>query len=114
MITIHFTKRLERYTQNADGVTIHFMDGSIATADVLVGADGIGSRTRRAMYSDMASRVRDVDPKKATELEKHMEPTFTGTYQYRALVDGEKLRAKSPNNISLTEPATVCLPLFTV
>ena len=45
------------------------MDGSIATADVLVGADGIGSRTRRAMYSDMASRVRDVDPKQATELE---------------------------------------------
>ena len=107
MINIHFNKRLEKYTQDADGVTVHFTDGSIVIADVLVGADGIGSRTRRAMYSDLANRVRDVDPEKAAELEKHVEPTFTGTYQYRALVDGNKLREKSPNNVSLTESATV-------
>ena len=86
---------------------MHFTDGTRATCDVLVGADGIGSRTRKAMYSDLANRVRDVDPEKAAELEKPMEPSFTGTYQYRALVDGNKLREKSPNNVSLTESATV-------
>ena len=107
MINIHFNKRLEKYTQDADGVTVHFTDGSIVIADILVGADGIGSRTRRAMYSDLANRIRDADSKKAEELEKHVEPTFTGTYQYRALVDGNKLREKSPNNVSLTESATV-------
>ncbi|WP_067245627.1 FAD-dependent oxidoreductase [Microbacterium resistens] len=39
--------RLERIVEDADGVTARFADGRRATGDILVGADGIGSPTRR-------------------------------------------------------------------
>ena len=98
----HLSKRLKSYTQDEDVVTIHFEDGSTATADLLIGADGIGSRTRHTMYGGLAERVRNTDPQRAEELEKRMSPVFTGTYQCRALVDAEKLRTTSPDNIALT------------
>lgn len=42
--TIHLKKKLVSATANArDGVTMEFQDGSTATADVLIGADGINS-----------------------------------------------------------------------
>jgi 2-polyprenyl-6-methoxyphenol hydroxylase-like FAD-dependent oxidoreductase len=43
-----FDKTFTHYDQNADGtVTAHFADGDAVTADLLVGADGAGSRVRR-------------------------------------------------------------------
>lgn len=45
---VHFDKRFTRYEQHGDGtVTAHFADGTSATGDVLVGADGTGSPVRR-------------------------------------------------------------------
>ncbi|KAK7693984.1 hypothetical protein QCA50_003559 [Cerrena zonata] len=101
LISKHFSKCLESYTQDAAGVTLRFKDGSTASADVLVGADGIGSPTRRTMFTELAARARKTDAKQAEELEKLGMPTFTGTYMYRTLIDGNKLRAISPNNVSL-------------
>jgi len=45
---IEFDKQFVRYEQTADGnVTAYFADGTSATGDVLVGADGVGSRVRQ-------------------------------------------------------------------
>jgi 2-polyprenyl-6-methoxyphenol hydroxylase-like FAD-dependent oxidoreductase len=37
------------YRQDANGVTIHCADGHEQRADILIGADGIGSKVRAAM-----------------------------------------------------------------
>ncbi|WP_067670744.1 FAD-dependent monooxygenase [Nocardia miyunensis] len=41
-----YDKRLVSVEEHADGVTAHFADGTSATADILIGADGIKSRVR--------------------------------------------------------------------
>jgi 2-polyprenyl-6-methoxyphenol hydroxylase-like FAD-dependent oxidoreductase len=43
----HFNKRLVRYESTAEDVVATFEDGSTATGDVLVGADGMRSAVRR-------------------------------------------------------------------
>ncbi|MEU1954502.1 FAD-dependent oxidoreductase [Nocardia rhamnosiphila] len=45
-VPVEFGKRLESAEQTADGVLARFTDGSTATADVLIGADGIRSTVR--------------------------------------------------------------------
>jgi 2-polyprenyl-6-methoxyphenol hydroxylase-like FAD-dependent oxidoreductase len=47
---LRFGVEFTRHTENADGtVTAHFADGSTADADLLVGADGVGSRVATAL-----------------------------------------------------------------
>lgn len=54
---LHLGKEFERYERAEDGtITCHFADGSTATADVLVAADGANSRVR-AQYLPHAERV---------------------------------------------------------
>ena len=54
---LHHGKEYERYERVADGtVTLHFADGTTATADVLVAADGASSRVCRQYLPD-ATRV---------------------------------------------------------
>lgn len=45
---IHFDKQFVRYERGADGtITAFFADGTTAIGDVLIGADGIGSKVRQ-------------------------------------------------------------------
>ena len=46
-IKMHHGRRLVDATETADGVTAHFADGSSATGDVLLGADGVHSTVRK-------------------------------------------------------------------
>jgi 2-polyprenyl-6-methoxyphenol hydroxylase-like FAD-dependent oxidoreductase len=46
-VRIHHGKKLIRVDEDFDGVTAHFADGSHASADVLVGTDGVHSVVRR-------------------------------------------------------------------
>jgi salicylate hydroxylase len=44
---VEFGKAFSRYEETADAIVLHFADGSTATSDVLVGADGGNSRVRQ-------------------------------------------------------------------
>lgn len=44
-----FGTTVDSFEQDEDKVTVHFSDGSVDTFDILVGADGQGSRIRRAI-----------------------------------------------------------------
>lgn len=51
-IAVEYGKRLVRAADTPDGVTAHFADGTAATADVLIGADGIRSTVRTLIDPD--------------------------------------------------------------
>jgi salicylate hydroxylase len=64
--------RIERFDQDGDGVTLSFADGSTATGDILIGADGIHSTVRGQMFGN--------------EL-----PRYTGNVAWRGLVPAERV-----------------------
>ena len=71
---VHFGKRAQAIEAQSDGVTIRFADESEATRlDVLIGADGIHSAVRSAMFGAE-------------------NPRFTGVVAFRAVVPTERLR----------------------
>ncbi|WP_026415803.1 FAD-dependent monooxygenase [Actinomadura oligospora] len=51
-IDIRYGKRLVNVVEHADGVTAEFADGTTATADILIGADGIRSTVRGLIDPD--------------------------------------------------------------
>lgn len=65
----HFNKRLEDIEEALKGVTLYFKDGQSARADMVIGADGVHSPTRKYLVgADLAK------------------PQFTGAICYRGLV----------------------------
>ncbi|KAJ7591783.1 hypothetical protein C8J56DRAFT_1162439 [Mycena floridula] len=72
-IQIHTGKRYVAHTiSNSSLVELQFKDGSTATADVLIGADGIYSPTRANMFGAMGDGY-----------DHFVSPRFTGTIAYR-------------------------------
>lgn len=66
----HFNKRLELIEDEADKeVVLRFKDGTTATADAVIGADGIHSHVREYLLGKEASQ-----------------PVFAGSVAYRGLV----------------------------
>lgn len=77
--TIHTDKRLVSYSSNdSNTVTLSFADGETATADLLIGADGVYSQVRETMFRD------------APEL---AQPVFSGQLAYRLKCRAEDLPA---------------------
>ena len=64
--------RIESFTQGADGVTIRLANGSTATGDVLIGADGIHSTVRAQLFG-------------------REQPRYTGNVAWRGLVPAERV-----------------------
>ena len=55
-IRVHMGKRLTGLAQDADTVTAKFEDGTAATAELLVGADGINSAVKQQVWPDASPR----------------------------------------------------------
>lgn len=53
---IHLHKRLKTLSEDAEGVTLVFEDGSTVRTDVVIGADGIHSHVRKAIFPESALR----------------------------------------------------------
>jgi salicylate hydroxylase len=53
---LHLARELTSISQDAEGVTATFADGTSATGDVLIGADGIHSAVRRNLFGDQPAR----------------------------------------------------------
>ena len=69
----HFNKRIDQIEDKEDGpVKIHFKDGTTATADVVIGADGVHSVVREHLLGKEAAK-----------------PVYAGSVAYRALVPME-------------------------
>ena len=69
----HFNKRVISLEDTIDGpVVIHFKDGTTATADAVIGADGVHSAVRAHLLGKEAAQ-----------------PVYTGTQVYRGLVPME-------------------------
>ena len=70
----HFNKRVNSLEDRQDGpVVIHFKDGTMATADAVIGADGVHSVVREHLLGKEAAK-----------------PVYAGSVAYRALVPMEK------------------------
>ncbi|KAI0277466.1 salicylate hydroxylase [Russula aff. rugulosa BPL654] len=98
------SKRLESYTQQpGDAILLRFQDGSTATCDILLGADGVKSAVRKTMLHEASSwpesQQRNAD---AAELRSLSEPHFSGFFSYRALIPAEKLSSISPQHQALS------------
>ena len=70
--TVHLDHRFVSLRQHADGVEISFANGATLTADVVIGADGIHSAVREAVFGGDS-------------------PWFSGSIAYRGLVPAERL-----------------------
>ncbi|KAI0662874.1 FAD/NAD-P-binding domain-containing protein [Cubamyces menziesii] len=87
---IHLGKRFVSYTQpdaSTGQIEVQFQDGSTAVCDLLVGADGIKSGVRGAMYTHLAEQARNRgEEDKALLLKSCIPASFSGVVVYRALV----------------------------
>lgn len=87
----HFGKRLNRLEQGSptEPVRLFFADGSEATADVVIGADGIHSTVRGALGQEQAG-------KSAQSGKSGL--VWSGTWAYRGLIPREKFEAAVGKN----------------
>ncbi|KAG2124433.1 hypothetical protein DEU56DRAFT_595143 [Suillus clintonianus] len=102
--TMHFNKRLTKYDMESSGsLVLHFADDSTATADVLVGADGLRSSVRKTLFETIDPSI--VDPSK---IRYYSDPSWTGALVYRTVFPAEKLSKIDPNDLALKEFMVFC------
>ena len=75
----HFGKRLETLEEYATGVKLTFKDGTSATADVVIGCDGIKSKVKQYITN-------------SKEYDRTL-PQYSGMYCYRAALDMDTMVA---------------------
>lgn len=69
---VHLNHRVNGFTESAEGVELHFDDGTSAHGDLLIGADGLKSVVRSQMFGSVPA-------------------TYTGDVAWRVVVPAERL-----------------------
>ncbi|KZT64400.1 salicylate hydroxylase [Daedalea quercina L-15889] len=106
----HTSKRLASYSQSSQQepqsrVTLYFEDGSSATCDVLIGADGVKSATRASLVDELAQAARAAGrPNEADSLRRMAQARWSGLSAYRTTITAEALRSRMPGHTLLHEP----------
>ncbi|KAH9988557.1 salicylate hydroxylase [Russula vinacea] len=100
------SKRLESYVQQPGAsIILRFQDGSTATCDILIGADGLKSAVRKMLFQEAAIwaeyQHRSTD---AAKLRNLIEPHFSGVFCYRALIPAVRLSSISPQHRIFSSP----------
>jgi salicylate hydroxylase len=100
------SKRLETYIQRPGApIQLRFHDGSTATCDILIGADGVKSAVRKAMYHEAALSAelqhRNAD---AAELRNLSGLRFSGVFAYRTLIPASRLSSINPQHRVFSSP----------
>ncbi|KAF9563568.1 FAD/NAD(P)-binding domain-containing protein [Agrocybe pediades] len=103
---VHCSKRLRSYTQRQGGpISLLFEDGTQASCDVLLGADGLKSSVRRSLLGEKAQWAQSQNNwSEAADITAMIEPTWSGTNAYRALIPADRLRSRRPEHRVLTTP----------
>ncbi|KAI0032990.1 hypothetical protein K488DRAFT_48695, partial [Vararia minispora EC-137] len=104
-VGMHTSKRLVSYTQPVDPsapVELTFADGSSATCDVLIGADGLKSVVRALMMEEMAKKAKREEDAKA--FRDCIRARFSGMLVYRAILPSDRLAAINPGHKALRGP----------
>ncbi|EIW79727.1 FAD/NAD(P)-binding domain-containing protein [Coniophora puteana RWD-64-598 SS2] len=95
--TVHTSKRLKSYQEDSTGtLTLEFTDGITALADVLIGADGIRSPTRRSLFETAAQHTPPLF--NTAHLSNYVNPLFSGIMVYRSLFPIKDLLEKYPDH----------------
>ncbi len=106
---IHCSKRLRSHNQRQGGpISLLFEDGTEAKCDILLGADGLKSAVRRSLLGEKAQQLQAEKMwSEAADMTALIEPTWSGTNAYRALIPAERLKARHPHHRVLTQPTQV-------
>ena len=106
---VYCSKRLRSYEQRHRGpIALLFEDGTSTFCDVLVGADGIKSAVRRSLLGEKASRAQSQNNwSEAADITALIDPAWSGTNAYRALIPADRLRSRQSNHRALTQPMKV-------
>jgi salicylate hydroxylase len=70
--SVHLNARCESFEQDDNGVTLHFAGDTLARGDALIGADGVHSNIRQALFGND-------------------QPEFTGLMAWRGVIDMNRL-----------------------
>lgn len=98
---ILLNKKVSTIEHGKDSVTVNCADGSQFTGDVVIGADGIHSRTRK----EMQRYAEETGPKGLMDRDKNCKPTFDFRSFFRfALLILEFLSGCVLSRISLDTP----------
>lgn len=107
---LHTSKRFVSYANGGDRqpIQLYFEDGTTATCDLLVAADGLKSAVRACMLKGVAARLQAEGKRaEATEALRHVMPSWSGMMAYRTSIDADVLRKKYPGHRVLTTPQLV-------